>query len=664
MNVSSVPQLQTMQQTEQQFIQLMQYSDSPEAALRSLLQTVTQSLNAEGWAVGVTNANQQLLRVLSWETESSAALFRGRDGFNRVLSLLDCFTDVSLSLSSPHSICLSDIDNHSSHPAPNLLIIGTHYQGHLNGVLMLVRSQPYAWAEEDVKQFQSVSQQVAIAISHMQLQQQLQQQSGYQFLLDQLTIDVRSNLPLGEVLQRAIEGVVNCLSLQRATVLLAKYASPQVMNRNAGQMAKAKFVVECEFGSIDHSAQGDHPPSHKTAASRRITWLRESFAASDCAILQHAVEMPTRQFIFPSPPGETCQELDGDSAVLSKHFSSEEVAPLFCLETMPALALIPIEHQTVLLGYLSLQATYPRPWQPEELAFLRLVAAQLSTAIIQSNTMRQVHSLVDERTSQLKRSLDVQAKLYEKTRQQVEQLRRMNQIMEEFLSTVSHELLTPLTSMKLAIRMLREANLSPEQQTRYLNILEQQCAQETQLINDLLALQRLDRKTENLQLQQIDLRHFIRDLQETWSENLQERSLTLEVDLPARPLLVKTDPDSLNRILLELLTNAKKYSDPGSQVVLTVMPETNKPVPEVEIAVQNVGAGIAPEEMPIIFEKFRRGTGATQKAIPGIGLGLALVKGLIAHLSGSITASSDPLPDSDLWQTRMTLVLPQSPELL
>lgn len=661
MNVLSVPQLQTMQQTEQQFIQLMQSSDSPEAALQSLLKTVTPQFNAEGWAVGVINANQQLLRVLSWETESSAALFRGRDGFDRVLRLLDQIKHTSPCLNSPSPICLSDTADNSSHPAPNVLIISTHYQGHLNGVLMLVRSQPYAWAEEDVQQFQSVSQQVAIAISQMQLQQQLQQQSGYQFLLDQLTIDVRSNLPLGEVLQRATEGVVNCLSLQRATVLLAKYANPQVMNRSAGQIAKAKFVVECEFGSIGHSAQGDRPPSHKTAASRRITWLRESFATADCAILQHAVELPTRQFVLPSPPGETCQ---GDSAVLSKRFASEGVAPLFCLETMPALALIPIEHQTVLLGYLSLQATYLRPWQAEELAFLRLVAAQLSTAIIQSSAMRQVHSLVDERTSQLKRSLDVQAKLYEKTRQQVEQLRRMNQIMEEFLSTVSHELLTPLTSMKLAIRMLREANLSPEQQARYLNILEQQCAQETQLINDLLALQRLDRKTENLQLQQIDLRHFIRDLQETWSENLQERSLTLEVDLPARPLLMKTDPDSLNRILMELLTNAKKYSDPGSRVVLTVMPETNKPVPEVAIAVQNVGAGIAPEEMPIIFEKFRRGTGATQKAIPGIGLGLALVKGLIAHLSGNITASSNPLPDSDLWQTRMTLVLPQSPELL
>jgi len=86
---------------------------------------------------------------------------------------------------------------------------------------------------------------------------------------------------------------------------------------------------------------------------------------------------------------------------------------------------------------------------------VQLVSAQVSTAIIQTETLRQVQSLVEQRTVEL-REMSVQAKLYDRTRTQLEQLRHLNQAKDEFLSTVSHELRTPLTSMTLAIRMLRQ----------------------------------------------------------------------------------------------------------------------------------------------------------------------------------------------------------------
>ncbi len=102
-----------------------------------------------------------------------------------------------------------------------------------------------------------------------------------------------------------------------------------------------------------------------------------------------------------------------------------------------------------------------------------MVSTQLSNAIIQSQTLRQVQGLVEERTAQLQRSLEVQAKLYEKTRQQLEQLRQLNELKDEFVSTMNHELRTPLTSMSLAIRMLRQSTaLPPERQAKYLDILE------------------------------------------------------------------------------------------------------------------------------------------------------------------------------------------------
>ena len=91
---------------------------------------------------------------------------------------------------------------------------------------------------------------------------------------------------------------------------------------------------------------------------------------------------------------------------------------------------------------------------------MQLVSAQVSTAIIQAETLRQVQSLVEKRTAELRESLAVQAKLYDRTRHQLDQLRQLNQARDEFLSTVSHELRKPLTSMTLAIRMLRQMGLS------------------------------------------------------------------------------------------------------------------------------------------------------------------------------------------------------------
>jgi signal transduction histidine kinase len=111
----------------------------------------------------------------------------------------------------------------------------------------------------------------------------------------------------------------------------------------------------------------------------------------------------------------------------------------------------------------------------------------VSATIIQNQTLRQVQSLVEDRTAQLQRSLEVQAKLYEKTRQQIDQLQQLNQLKEEFMSSMSHELRTPLTTMSLAIRMLRQPELPLERREKYLEILEQECNKEIDLINDLLS---------------------------------------------------------------------------------------------------------------------------------------------------------------------------------
>jgi signal transduction histidine kinase len=523
----------------------------------------------------------------------------------------------------------------------SVLIQNTQYQGRLNGTVILIRSQPYDWKETDVQQLKSVSPHVAVALSQNQLERQMEQQARYQNLVNQLTAAIRHSWELEQIFQLAVEGTTSALQSTRGLVFLLKYSDPMYKSRSRG-IPEAKVNVLSEWwGQWPERLQVQMQPE---PLGDRTVW------ASTCPLCRQVLTT-NEPIAIPS------YAVWGNGEI-----EERTPAPFFTLDRFPALLMAPLENQGTVLGCLVLQHHQHRIWEPEEIAFVKLVAAQLSTAIIQVRTLQHVQALVQERTAQLQRSLDVQAKLYEKTRQQVEQLRRLHEEREEFLSTVSHELRTPLTSMTLAIRMLRQADLSVERRTRYLDILEQQCVQETQLINDLLDLRKLESSTTTAPLQKLDIRYLIRDTAQSIAETLAEQHLSLELDLPTKPLNLYTEPDSLSRILMELLTNARKYADSDTVIQLQVSCDPTQPTNQVVIVLRNIGAGILPDELPYIFDKFRRGRGVTQQAIQGTGLGLALVKRLVEYLGGAIGASSQPLEQSSSWQTCFTVTLPQCPE--
>lgn len=243
--------------------------------------------------------------------------------------------------------------------------------------------------------------------------------------------------------------------------------------------------------------------------------------------------------------------------------------------------------------------------------------------------------------------------LQRQSQQCTEQLRYLNYLKEDFLSTLNHELRTPLTSMMLAIRMLRRPDLTPERRAMYLDILEQQCTRETNLVNDLLMLQTVDTGNARTQLVPIDLGQVLTTLAEETKASLGATRLSLVLNVPTEPVRVMASATHLNRALQELLTNARKYSAPGSTITLTLAKPT-KGASQAVLQISNVGAGIAADEIPHIFEKFRRGQNATKDAIPGTGTGLALVRGLIEQLEGTIAVTSEPL-DQQLWQTCFSL---------
>ncbi|HEY9880220.1 MAG TPA: GAF domain-containing sensor histidine kinase [Leptolyngbyaceae cyanobacterium] len=249
--------------------------------------------------------------------------------------------------------------------------------------------------------------------------------------------------------------------------------------------------------------------------------------------------------------------------------------------------------------------------------------------------------------------------LQQQARQSIEQLRYLNQLKDDFLSTLNHELRTPLTSMMLAIRMLRRPDLTPDRKAMYLDILEQQCSRETALVNDLLTLQSVESGGTNITLSSINLNHLLRSLVADQKETFDCANLSLSLKMPQRWISLETESTHLTRVLQELLTNARKYAEPGTVVTLLVESNSAETSTPITIKILNQGIGIQPEELPHIFDKFRRGQGVTQRAIPGTGTGLALVKGLVKQLQGQISVTSQPTAQESIWQTCFTLCLPR-----
>lgn len=529
-----------------------------------------------------------------------------------------------------------------------ILAIPTRSQGNTNGMIGLIRSHPHPWSDAEVEGIHLIAQQVALIFSQYQLQHQLSQQRAYQRVVNQVTMAIRNSADLSDILKLAIDGTAEVLQVQRAILLQLKYWDPLFKQRTHHQAPKVKVAASYEWlRAAKPVNQFTMPASQESGSPQTASTGNQSFWMSDCALCERAFIDPSQPIVVPDT-----QQLLAVNPTL-------KLAPILSSDTPSALLLVPLESQGTVLGFLVLQCNHPREWQPEDVDLVDLIGAQISTAIVRAETLRQVQSLVEKRTAELRQSISIQAKLYERTRLQVDQLRHLNQLKDEFLSTISHELRTPLTSMTMAIRMLRQTGLSDDRSRRYLDILEQQCTQETNLINDLLALQELESEQIAIQPQELDLNQLLQEVTTVFPQQWLAKGLTLETDLPKHRLRLQSDPESLHRILLELLTNAGKYSDPNTTVKLSVLDQSGPSSSAVVLTLSNIGAAIASEDLPHIFDKFRRASGATQNAVQGTGLGLALVKCLVQLLNGTITVTSTPTVDTQSYETCFTVTLPK-----
>lgn len=474
----------------------------------------------------------------------------------------------------------------------------------------------------------------AIAYKHLQLAQTHARQQSMQDIFAHFSQALKRSTEPSQLLPSTLQYFGQTLQVDRSFILLLKYKNP--FNRAALPQARLTTAQQWQSPSWTDYAL---PPNH-------TFWLQ------DCPVCLFAWHHVPQQYLVPSSGTET-NAATGNRWLELETFPQTLIVPLLGTPQQPS-------ETPLVLGFMVLQRQEHKPWSETEQTLLDWMSSQISTALIHSNTLEQVKNLVDTRTAQLKGSLEVQARLYERTRQQVEQLQDLIALKNEFLDSVSHELRTPLTSMKVAIRMLRQTDSPPTaRQEKYLDLLEQEWQREYNLIQNLLRLQKLESSSSLLPFEVFSVAEFIEQLVEPFEQRWQPQGLGLIVDVPPT-LKLYSHADSLERIVNELLINAGKYADLDTTVTLVVQPKGD----EIQFIVHNQGQGIDPEFHDQIFEKFFRGKRATQQAIAGTGLGLAMIKAMVKHLNGTVQVFSSLATEEELGETQFVVTLPQALEMV
>ncbi|MBP7828751.1 MAG: PAS domain-containing protein [Kiritimatiellae bacterium] len=222
----------------------------------------------------------------------------------------------------------------------------------------------------------------------------------------------------------------------------------------------------------------------------------------------------------------------------------------------------------------------------------------------------------------------------------VTRLRRLEDVRRDFVANVSHELKTPITSIKGFVETLQDGAIKNEDEARrFLEILARQADRLNAIIEDLLQLSRIEEEADRqaIRLEEQELGPTLRSAMECCQYKADARQMTMELDC-APGLRARINAPLLEQAVINLLDNAIKYSPPGSPVLV----EGRREGDEVVIRVSDRGPGIPAEHQPRLFERFYRVDKARSRQLGGTGLGLAIVKHIAQAHGGSVSVESAP----------------------
>jgi signal transduction histidine kinase/ActR/RegA family two-component response regulator len=208
--------------------------------------------------------------------------------------------------------------------------------------------------------------------------------------------------------------------------------------------------------------------------------------------------------------------------------------------------------------------------------------------------------------------------------------------LQEFLAMLAHELRNPLAPIRTALTLL-DARISKDERARhYLDTLERQSANLARLVDDLLDVSRITRGLIALQTENVDLGGVVDRALETLRPTLEAKSIDVAVTKPMRPVRMIGDPVRLEQIVLNLIGNAAKYTNRGGHVHVALEQGGNV----AELHVRDDGVGIPPDMLPRVFDLFQQAQRTLDRSQGGLGIGLTIVKSLVALHRGTVEATS------------------------
>lgn len=279
-----------------------------------------------------------------------------------------------------------------------------------------------------------------------------------------------------------------------------------------------------------------------------------------------------------------------------------------------ALLAAPMRVGNLLVGWLVVQSTDPRDWDDRDLAVCQGLANELG-------------------------SLLMQASAFEQQRASVLRLEDLDRTKDDFISNVSHELRTPLTSISGYLELIEDGELGPltDEARHAVDVIGRNAGRLRALVEDLLTLSTYDASGLSLDREPVALWQIVEDCHGALLPTLAGRSL--QIDLRPNPDLphVHADPTQLQRVVLNLLTNAVKFTPDGGRVTVAAEQAGDGVV----LRVSDTGIGIPREEQDRVFSRFFRSSLSMASEIQGTGLGLALTRALVEEHGGRVEITSE-----------------------
>lgn len=242
----------------------------------------------------------------------------------------------------------------------------------------------------------------------------------------------------------------------------------------------------------------------------------------------------------------------------------------------------------------------------------------------------------------------------ERLQESVGLIRRDRDRSRDFLADVSHELRTPLAALRMNTELLQgQAGSEPATRAEFLATSRQQLDRLDWLAHNLLELSKLESGLLRLDLRPDDLRSTAESAFEQAEPAARRRGIAMELHLPPDPVRIRHDPQRIGQVVANLLGNAIKFTPQGGSVVLALEPHREG----ARLEVRDTGVGIDTSEIPRVFERFYRGSRATEARGSGSGLGLAIVKSIVDMHGGRIAVESRVGAG-----TTFTVILPRDPK--